>query len=206
VNDQRYSFLDVCRGRYLCEKHGGFCDGADNYCPKCPVCDRHIDRSDEAVWTVNRVDRVLHQVNGLQKRSLRNASLVSTILAGIGAITVLAKLVGLGESANVGFAIVAVEPIFLQSGLAILVLTIGFYAVSMMQLRVVKDGEFTAKPMSVWETELSKRFAAMERWHAGAGISFGFAVLLIFLSLASPAIQNLSGVLSASVATTLEGN
>lgn len=134
-------------------------------------------------WRVNRVDRVLHQVNGLQKRSQRNASLVSALLAGVGAVALLVKIASPDTDAPFSYGAKMIVPEALQSGLAFLVLTLGCYAGSMIHVSVSKSGKFEARTVSAWEKYLTQRFRVVERWNFCASISFAVAIVLIFIAL-----------------------
>ena len=75
--DSLWHYLEVNRGRYLCSRHGGFCDSCDGYAKECSLCNEAQKKSKN--WQVNPIDRVLEIIRGLQKRSLNRFSILSGI-------------------------------------------------------------------------------------------------------------------------------
>ncbi|MBL4807875.1 MAG: hypothetical protein JKY31_11425 [Rhodobacteraceae bacterium] len=177
VDETLFHYSDVCRGRYLCEDHGGFCDGADNYIKSCPICEH--SEGTEAKWYTNRVDRLLHLVNGLQKRSQRNASLTTLTLGGFGALTLVTKI----SASEFGLARSGTASLLFQFGLAFLVLSIAFYSLSMAQIPIAKKSVVPSMTINDWGTHLERKLAKLERWHSCAGFCFFIAVLSFFFTL-----------------------
>jgi len=175
-------YSDICRGRYLCAEHGGFCDGADDYVNHCPLCGP--EGADKKIWTVNRADRLLHLVNGLQKRSARNASLISLIGGGFGALSLLLRFTE--DAGATGLGAVSVYPVWIQLGLSFLVLSVGCYSLSMAQIQTTSNGRELEKMMGEWETFLTGELKKMEIWHAWAGRMFTLGVVGFFAALFLP--------------------
>ena len=56
----RYAKID--RGRYLCPNQGGFCDKADGFLDKCPLCS--LKPEHRSIWQTNDVLCLLKYVLG----------------------------------------------------------------------------------------------------------------------------------------------
>ncbi len=74
-----WHYLEVNRGRYLCPRHGGFCDSCDGYAMNCPICGKSESKKNKENWQINPVNRALEIIRGLQKRSLNRFSILSGI-------------------------------------------------------------------------------------------------------------------------------
>lgn len=185
MTEKKFHYSDICRGRYLCLDHGGFCDGADNYNPACPVC---VGEGREKVtWKENRVDRVLHLVNGLQKRSQRNASLVTFLIGGVGALSLLGKMNGGAGSEIVSSLKFA--PLFLQLGLAALVMSVAFYSLSMAHIKIAQQGKIEKKSVQDWCAALETKLDQLEKFHYRAAVGFFIAVCMFFAALVFPLVS-----------------
>jgi hypothetical protein len=80
--EKKFHYVDVSSGRYFCAEHGGFCDERDGFQKECLVCGEA-----KAIICINRTQRMLKLINGLQERSKRSVGLLSAIVGGVGILT-----------------------------------------------------------------------------------------------------------------------
>ena len=136
-----WHYLDVCRGRYLCELHGGFCDSSDNYQSECPLCRKLCNSSEDfkiscATWTRNPVDRGLQIMRNLQNRSARNAAIVGGISSTLTVVAVLS-----GDAGNL-ISSVADNLFFLflvSCAIVALLISAGLFLFSMSHMAVIDE-------------------------------------------------------------------
>ncbi|WP_299791479.1 hypothetical protein [uncultured Marivita sp.] len=136
----------------------------------------------------NKIDRILHLVNGLQGRSKRNVAMVSTLVAGVAALSVLGNSDNLPElikmadrcsNANTWHGIV-------QVSVAALIASIGFFAASMSHIPQVKQGNLGEKTIGEWEKLLVKELEKLELLSWLGGSTFIVAAFLLFISVFLP--------------------
>ncbi|WP_370312993.1 hypothetical protein [Sagittula sp.] len=178
MTGRKWHYWELNRGRYVCAVHGGYCDSCDGYAAICPACSVH-EPDGAVVVEVNSVDRVLHIINGLQKRSKRNASMAATIFGGTGALALFSRLSDVKVS-------ITIYPIVLLFGFCVLALSISFYAMSMRQIPMVEKGLIPQKTMEDFEVELLSELGTFEKQHAWAGWLFIFASIVIVFSIIGP--------------------
>ncbi|WP_421701559.1 hypothetical protein [Aliiroseovarius sp.] len=184
--EKDWQYWEINRGRFLCPEHGGFCDSCDGYAKECPICASGSGSVGRG-YLVNPVDRALQVINGLQKRSKRNVSLVSGITGGLAGLSILAKLGKVADSEN-AFGFLGIQPIpwLYVSGLVLLILSVACFAGSMKQIDVTKDDEFLSCSIQEFQSYLAKETAKLEHLHRMAGFSFSLAATALVLSLFAP--------------------
>lgn len=170
MNERCYHYLEVCRGRYLCVTHGGFCDSSDGYAAKCPLC----EVAESAEWRVNPIDRALQILGNLQSRSARNLKLVTGGLAALIALKTLVEAIDGEWSApgqTLGFVII------------LILVAIASYMVSLAHMKTVQNGRFGRKCLDEWENSISKYVGRSEISHRVGGVSVLLALFLAMLSV-----------------------
>lgn len=176
-------YLDVSSGRYRCDRHGGFCDQADNYSTECPLCAENSQKS----WKPNHVQRALRLVNGLQDRSKRSFALVSSLIGGLGLLKVLeARTLAGAMDGKQGLLSVtgSTGAEFLQLlSLLLLLIGMGLYSWSMRQIPVANGPKAQRKNYDEWASVLNAHIRSMERAPGLGSIALAFGIALLALSL-----------------------
>lgn len=185
-----WPYLEICRGRFLCEEHGGFCDSSDNYSRKCPLCckSEECDLKEKVEWVANPVDRGLQIMRNLQNRSARNASIVAGLFGLLSAIFLLnggdTKLLGQAFQES------AILKVLLGAAIPAL-LSLGLFLFSMSHMPTIdknaeKNAKFMIKTCEDWEAHVATHLWRFETSHK-LGIYFYIVavILLIFGLLAA---------------------
>jgi len=162
TEQKKFNYLEINRGRYLCPAHGGFCDSSDNYLNKCPLCQF---KNEAEPCQINKVDRLLQVINGLQNRSKRNVALLASLIGGIGALRLAAEIGG-GFS---DFAASAYAKLFAYLAVVVLLISLALYGASMAHIRTTNTAAIMNKSLSEWESYLAGKLGRMECWHIWAG-------------------------------------
>jgi hypothetical protein len=176
LSDKKFSYLELNRGRYLCPDHGGFCDSVDNYQVKCPLCGT-MDPLKH--WQINKVDRLLQVVNGLQNRSKRNVALLASLIGGIGLLR-LASALGNSDGSLLTSDWAKALTFF---AVACLLLSLSMYGASMPHIRTMQKQEQPTRTVNEWEKSLGAELFKMERWHKRAGLLFGMSTALLAIAV-----------------------
>lgn len=189
--EKKWNYWEVNRGRYICETHGGYCDGCDGYATKCPAC-----KAEKSVTqSVNSVDRILHIINGLQKRSKRNASMATALSGALGVFALFLRISEIELSIPVFHSL-------LLMGISCLVISIFLYAASMRQVDMVKRGEIAERTLCEFNTLFLVELQKFEWWHKWAGRLFALAVALVTTSVLLP----LAAKICAALRMVFSGN
>ncbi len=118
-------------------------------------------------WEVNPVQRILRMINGLQERSKRSLTLVSTVFGGLSVF----RLLQLALDADVESQSLFLD--FVLSTAAIfMVISVILFAISMRQISVVEKGSVPQRSVEEWRSFLVEKLSIMERRHHCAGVAF----------------------------------
>ncbi len=188
-DEKKWHYLDVNRGRYLCSKHGSFCDSSDNYTTNCPICGECKD-----FLELNHLDRVLQIIRNIQGRSMNRFYILYGIVGALGLFSFF----------NNSTATAINTAIKLPSGFLLLLASICFflaficYLASMAHVRVTRrhfndsifgTAEFEEKTIADWESYMVKRLNKFELAHKAGNwllcISGLFIIVFLFIQLFS---------------------
>ena len=196
MSEQRdWHYLEICRGRYLCQVHGAFCDSSDDYLDRCILCDGDAEKAKNN-WRHNHIDRGLQIMRGLQNRSARNAGVVAGLFGVLTAFLLLNK-------DNIEVVREFVErPLLAGSivfGMMFGLVSIGFFLSSMAHMPTTTGMGFwgLAKPsfksmkMAAWEDYISSSLAKFERRHSIGIYCFSIAVSVVVASIAFAVTQSI---------------
>lgn len=175
IEHKEYGYVEVNRGRYLCTKHGAYCDSSDNYLTRCPLCKDEKESS----YYPNKIDRLLQIVNGLQNRSKRNLTLLASLIGGMSILRLVASLEATGSSININPLTITIAYL----SVAILLLSLALYSASMAHIKTVRDGQLQRMTLAKWEQHLAGKLQSLERWHSWAGNLFGLGSLLLIIAI-----------------------
>ncbi len=178
-----WHYLEISRGRYLCEMHGGFCDSCDGHHPECQLC----EPKKRASWSVNNVDRGLQIVRGLQGRSQRSLTVVTSALGALGVISIL------GEEHIRSFFANLPGCLQVTMGLSVLlvVASVICYLLSMAHMPVTNSNKFMSKSMAGWEAHIAAFLNTIEFRHKCGSILFSSGVAMFCLSSALGRVSDL---------------
>ena len=191
--NKEWHYLDVNRGRYLCLKHGSFCDSSDNYVKACPLC----DGNHKTYWKINHLDRVLQIIRNIQGRSMTRFSILSGIVGALG----LFSLFNDNTVTAINTAIKLPSAILLFIASILFFLAFIFYLSSMAHVRVTRrhfkdsifgTAEFEEKTIIAWEAYMVNRLNKFELAHKAGNwllcFSVGFIILFLFIEFILPLI------------------
>ena len=179
--NKKWHYLKVNRGRYLCTKHGSFCDSSDNYTTNCPICG-----DCKSFLKLNHLDRVLQIIRNIQGRSMNRFSILSGIVGALGLFSLF----------NDSTATAINTAIKLPSGILLLLASICFflaficYLASMAHVRVT-DGnsicgiaKFEEKTIIAWEAYMVKYLNRFELAHKAGNMLLASSGLCIIVFIA----------------------
>ncbi len=189
--NKKWHYLKVNRGRYLCPRHGGFCDSCDGYAKECPLCES-LDE-DKKNWQINPVNRALEIIRGLQARSISRFSILSGIVAALGLFALF----------NDNTATALNKAINSSSGILLFISSVCFflsficYLASMAHVKVTyRDktcgifgtAKFLKKTTKCWERYMVCYLHVFEICHKGGNILLCSSIFLLitFIVIHSP--------------------
>ncbi len=186
-SEKPWHYLKVNKGRYLCLKHGGFCDVADGYAKKCPLCNKNDDKH----WQINPVDTALQIVRNLQARSMNRFYLIYGVTGFLGLLSLFEGKEILGYLSNadcISWGFLAFFGIFfIASSIC--------YLLSMGHVKTTDSGdppEFLEKTIYKWETYMEKNISKFEWYHTTGNrllaLSGGSIILFIIAQIVLPLI------------------
>lgn len=195
TDDREFHYVDLSSGRYLCCIHGGFCDERDGFLAQCPICDKITDQD---IPCVNRVQRTIKVINGLQDRSKRSVGLISAIAGGVGFLAFFKQLEtttgSQASSPDMRFIsnLIPHSALEFLMVLAILffVVAIAAYASSMGQVPIFQKGKGEPRTHDKWEIYFLDYLEKMEGRH-------WYGSLMFIFGLSSIALIALLGLLQA---------
>ncbi len=186
--EKKWHYLDVNKGRYLCLKHGGFCDVADGYARKCPLCNKNDDKH----WQINHVDTALQIVRNLQARSVKRFFIIYGVTGFLGLLSFF--------KASDPYKII--EAIGYTSVFILFCSSICFFAsficflTSMAHVKVTYRGKicgifgtakFSKKTIKEWEGYMACHLHIFELFHAIGNkslvLSVGFFIAFLIIQL-----------------------
>ncbi|WP_170333158.1 hypothetical protein [Ruegeria arenilitoris] len=178
MTEKVWHYLDISSGRYYCLEHGGFCDHSDGHSDHCPLCGKDSGQT----YSINRVQRTLRLINGLQERSKRSFTLAVSAFGGLGLLKVLGEL---DSASGIGFGRIfagksqagSVDHLQLAA-FVLLLITIASYSLSMRQVPVAKRKCIPQKTHEKWTSFLEGKLAQMEKFHSFASYVFVLSVSL----------------------------
>ncbi|MDO6797578.1 hypothetical protein Q4605_03960 [Shimia thalassica] len=110
--------------------------------------------------------------------------MVSLLLGGLGALSILSKLVSEDGSNSALFTEIAAIPFGV--GVSLLVFCVGLYSFSMAQIRVTKGGRIPEKTIAQWEQALEPELSKLETRHMLASWLFMIAVVFFAAAVLVP--------------------
>ncbi len=189
--DNKWHYLKVNKGRYLCSKHGGFCDSSDSYIGACPLCDKN---DDDKHWQINHVDTALQIVRNLQARSMKRFYIIYGVTGFLGLLSVFPEFDIADYLSNLCWLSKAVLVLF--GGCFFL--SFIFYLASMAHVKVTyRDktcgffgtAKFLKKTTKCWEKYIVCYLHAFEICHKAGNLalcfSMGFLVTFLIIQLLS---------------------
>ncbi len=190
--DDTWHYLEVNRGRYLCSRHGGFCDSSDGYSKVCPLCGDDCKGSvDKNNWQVNPIDRVLQVMKNLQSRSIRIIQILSGVTGFLGLLSIFKEDNPFTFLSDLGY----ISWGFLALFIVCFITSFICYLRSMPHMKTTNlDGitGFSKKPIDKWEDYIAKHLAKFEWYHTigtrSLAWSGGFLILFILAQLITPLI------------------
>ena len=189
-SEKPWHYLKVNKGRYLCLKHGGFCDVADGYAKKCPLCDENV-KGNETNWEINPVDTALQIVRNLQARSMNRFYLIYGVTGFLGLLSLFEGKEIAGYLSNADCIAWGFLALF---GLSFIASSI-CYLFSMGHVKTTDSGdppEFLEKTIAKWETYMEINISKFEWYHTTGNrllaLSGGSIILFIIAQLILPLI------------------
>ena len=171
-DDKVWHYLEINRGRYICEEHGSFCDSSDQYALCCPLCPS--DKSEK--FSFNPIDRGLQIMRNLQDRSARNASIVAGLFAAMSAMLVFG-------SSDEGAFINSSFSKFIAGSMVFGLIALALFLFSMSHMPTIQKrngcNEFMTKKLSSWERHIVIHLRRFENLHICGIWVFGFAVIIV---------------------------
>ncbi len=184
----KWHYLEVNRGRYLCSRHGGFCDSSDGYSKVCPLCGDDCKGSvDKNNWQVNPIDRVLQVMKNLQSRSIRIIQILSGITGFLGLLSIFKEDALSAYLSDIDTSSTNVLIAFII--LFILSLVFYFLSIAHMKTTEVKcwgicgGTKFSKKTIRRWEQHIVKRLGWFESCHAFSNILLALSGLCLIVFL-----------------------
>ncbi len=182
--DDTWHYLEVNRGRYLCSKHGSFCDSSDNYTRECPICGECKD-----FLGLNHLDRVLQIIRNIQSRSMKRFYILYGVTGFLGVFSVFQDFDIVTYLLNLCWFSKGVFGLF---GLSFVVSFICYLA-SMAHVKVT-DGnsflgiaKFSEKTITGWEAYMVKHLNRFELAHKVGNValclSMGFLIVFLIIQL-----------------------
>ncbi len=187
--DSLWHYLEVNRGRYLCSKHGGFCDSSDGYAKECPLCKESENYKKN--WRVNPIDRVLQVMKNLQSRSIRIIQILSGVTGLFGLFSFFQSEDIAGELKKLDWFSLIILAIFI----ILFLISFIFYLLSMPHMKTTNlknESGFSEKKIKEWEDYIVEHLANFE-WYHTTGTKFlawsgGFLILFLLAQLIIPLI------------------
>ena len=194
--NKKWHYLKVNKGRYLCLKHGGFCDVADNHAQTCPLCDEDV-KGNEKNWEINHVDTALQIVRNLQARSMNRFYLIYGITGFLGVLSVFQKFDLVNYLSNLCWLSKVDLILFCVCFFASFIC----YLISMSHVKVTcrnyknsifGTAKFLEKTITGWEAYMVDRVNKFEFSHKAGNwllcFSVGFLILFLFIEFILPLI------------------
>ncbi len=181
----KWHYLEVNRGRYLCVRHGGFCDSSDGYTKECPLCNEAQKKSKN--WQVNPIDRVLQVMKNLQSRSTRIISITSGATGLFGLVSIFKKdalsayFLDLDPSST---NVLILFTIFFLSSFVFYFLSIAHMKTTRAKCcRIFGESKFPKKTIDGWEQHIVNRLSWFEDFHFTSNILLAFSGLCLIIFL-----------------------
>ncbi len=189
---KKWHYLKVNRGRYLCLKHGGFCDSSDNYTTKCPIC----NKGDKKNWQINPVDVSLQIVRNLQNRSAKRFYIIYGVTGFLGLFSITQTVTQENKLFNYLSKFGCISSGFLALFGISFILSFVCYLFSMGHVKTTKKGksnEFLEETIDDWKKYMAERIKLFEGWHMAGNILLAFSgtgiIMFLFAQFIFPLIS-----------------
>ena len=178
TSTDKWHYLNVNRGRYLCLKHGGFCDSSDNYTTKCPIC----NKGDKKNWQINPVDVSLQIVRNLQNRSAKRFYLIYGTTGFLGLLLFFKEYTRSADLPNLD----CISVVFLVLFISLFFLAFIFYLLSMGHVKVTDSSDppkFIEKTLTEWKLYMAEKIKRFEWYHTAGNLLLALSGLFIIAFL-----------------------
>ncbi len=182
ASTDKWHYLDVNRGRYLCLKHGGFCDSSDNYTTKCPIC----NKGDKKNWQINPVDVSLQIVRNLQNRSMKRFYIIYGVTGFLGLFSITQTVTQENKLFDYLSKLGGVPFGFLVLFGISFILSFVCYLFSMGHVKTTKKEkphEFLEETIDDWKKYMAEKIKEFEWYHTTGNLLLALSGLCLIIFL-----------------------